>query len=73
MAMQSILSTILGVGLGPLATGIFSDLLLPTFGVESLRYAMLLISATVILPIVLLWRVYGLTTRQEAAQACRAL
>lgn len=73
MAMQTILSTLLGVGLGPLATGIFSDLLLPVFGVESLRYAMLAISATVLLPIILLWRVYGLTARKEAALACRAL
>jgi hypothetical protein len=73
MAMQTILSTLLGVGLGPLATGILSDLLLPAFGVESLRYAMLAISATVLLPIILLWRVYGLTIRPEAVPAWRAL
>jgi predicted MFS family arabinose efflux permease len=73
MAMQTLLSALLGVGLGPLATGICSDLLLPAFGVESLRYAMLAISATVLLPILLLWRVYGLTARKEATLACRAL
>ncbi|MNY28832.1 hypothetical protein D3C86_1628340 [compost metagenome] len=73
MAMQTILSTLLGVGLGPLTTGILSDLLQPAFGAESLRYALLAISATVSLPIFLLWRVYGLTVRQEAALACRTL
>lgn len=66
MAMQTILSTILGVGLGPLATGILSDLLLPAFGQESLRHALLATSATVVLPMLLLWRVYRLTVRQQA-------
>lgn len=66
MAMQTILSTILGVGLGPLATGMLSDLLLPAFGQESLRHALLATSATVVLPMLLLWRVYRLTIRQQA-------
>lgn len=66
MAMQTILSTILGVGLGPLATGMLSDLLLPAFGQESLRHALLATSATVVLPMLLLWRVYLLTVRQQA-------
>ncbi len=66
MAMQTILSTILGVGLGPLATGMLSDLLLPAFGQESLRHALLATSATVVLPMLLLWRVYRLTVRQQA-------
>lgn len=72
MAMQTILSTLLGVGLGPLATGILSDLLQPTFAAESLRYALLAIGATVLLPILLLWRVYALTARREAELACQA-
>lgn len=66
MAMQTILSTILGVGLGPLATGMLSDLLLPAFGQESLRHALLATSATLVLPMLLLWRVYRLTVRQQA-------
>lgn len=66
MAMQTILSIILGVGLGPLATGMLSDLLLPAFGQESLRHALLATSATVVLPMLLLWRVYRLTVRQQA-------
>lgn len=44
MALQTILSTLLGVGIGPLLAGLFSDALQPTFGVESLRYALMLVS-----------------------------
>ncbi|MCC6076522.1 spinster family MFS transporter [Pseudomonas sp. GCM10022188] len=61
MAMQTMLSTILGVGLGPLATGMLSDLLQPAFGAESLRYALLACSLTVLVPVLLLVRVYGLS------------
>ncbi len=35
---------IIGLGLGPQFAGILSDLLRPTFGVESLRYALLILS-----------------------------
>ena len=34
---------LIGMGLGPQAVGIVSDLLTPTFGVESLRYALMLV------------------------------
>ena len=71
MAMQTILSTILGVGLGPLATGMLSDLLLPTFGQESLRYALLASSLTVVVPVLLLLRVYGLSRGPAASLAWR--
>lgn len=36
---------IIGMGLGPLATGIISDALEPRFGDDSLRYALLIVSA----------------------------
>jgi ACR3 family arsenite efflux pump ArsB len=42
MALQTIISTLLGVGVGPLLVGLFSDLLLPVYGQESLRYALML-------------------------------
>jgi MFS family permease len=47
-AMRSLTSAVLffvlniiGLGLGPLTTGLLSDLYLPHFGEDSLRYAML--------------------------------
>lgn len=54
-ALQTVFTTLLGVGLGPLVTGLLSDLLVPHAGDESLRYAMVLVSVTVVIPIVMLW------------------
>ncbi|MGH8387991.1 MAG: spinster family MFS transporter [Pseudomonas sp.] len=56
MALQTIVSTLLGVGVGPLITGLFSDMLLPVFGRESLRYALLLVNLPVICSVLLLMR-----------------
>ncbi|MNP46384.1 hypothetical protein D3C76_1403800 [compost metagenome] len=56
MALQTIVSTLLGVGVGPLVTGLFSDMLLPHFGQESLRYALLLVNLPVICAVLLLMR-----------------
>jgi predicted MFS family arabinose efflux permease len=56
MALQTIVSTLLGIGVGPLITGLFSDMLLPLFGQESLRYALLLLSLPVIGAVLLLMR-----------------
>jgi MFS family permease len=56
MALQTIVSTLLGVGIGPLITGLFSDMLLPLFGHESLRYALLLVNLPVICSVLLLMR-----------------
>jgi len=44
------------VGIGPLITGLFSDMLLPLFGHESLRYALLLVNLPVICSVLLLMR-----------------
>ena len=38
------LSNLIGLGLGPVAVGVISDTLSPSFGQESLRYALLLFS-----------------------------
>jgi hypothetical protein len=35
---------IIGLGLGPLTVGIISDLLMPSTGAESLRWALLIVS-----------------------------
>lgn len=61
VALQTIVSTLLGVGVGPLVTGLFSDALLPFFGIESLRYALLLVSLPVLVTLYLLLRTYELT------------
>lgn len=42
MACQTVLVTLLGVGIGPLAVGAFSDLMTPLLATESLRYSLLL-------------------------------
>jgi predicted MFS family arabinose efflux permease len=44
MALVMLLSNLIGFGLGPQAVGIISDVLAPAFGIESLRYAMLIMS-----------------------------
>ncbi|OEY66291.1 spinster family MFS transporter [Marinobacter sp. X15-166B] len=55
IALQTVFTTLLGVGLGPLVTGALSDALTPYAGDESLRYALVLVSLTVLIPIGLLW------------------
>lgn len=44
---------LIGLGLGPLLVGVLSDALHPGYGVESLRYALL-----IVVPIVGVWSVY---------------
>ncbi|MFZ0155123.1 putative glucarate transporter [compost metagenome] len=56
MALQTIVSTLLGVGIGPLLTGVFSDLLVPQFAAQSLRYALVLVSLPLLGALFLLWR-----------------
>jgi hypothetical protein len=41
IAIIYLFSNLIGMGLGPLATGVLSDLLRRAFGEESLRYALL--------------------------------
>ncbi|MDU9392085.1 MFS transporter [Pseudomonas sp. zfem002] len=56
MALQTIVSTLLGIGIGPLLAGLLSDLLLPVAGQDSLRYALLLVSLPVLGAVFLLVR-----------------
>lgn len=44
MAAVMLLANLIGFGAGPQVVGILSDWLLPTFGIDSLRYAMLMLS-----------------------------
>lgn len=54
IALQTICTTLAGVGLGPLLTGILSDALSGPSGSESLRHAMLIINLSLLIPIALL-------------------
>lgn len=56
MALQTIVSTLLGIGTGPLLTGLFSDLLAPLFAEQSLRYALVLVNVPILLSVGLLAR-----------------
>jgi hypothetical protein len=49
-AILFLILNLIGMGLGPLLIGLFSDYLEPTFGAHSLRQAMLYL-----LPIVMAW------------------
>src|SRR5690606_37887289 len=44
IAVLYLFANLIGMGLGPLAAGLLSDLLAPTFGADSLRYALLILS-----------------------------
>ncbi|NBA97315.1 MFS transporter [Pseudomonas sp. R5(2019)] len=58
VALQTVFSTLCGAGLGPLVTGLLSDWLVPGFGEESLRYALALVSLSLLVPMGLLVAVY---------------
>lgn len=72
MALQTIVSTLLGVGIGPLITGLFSDMLLPQFGQESLRYALMLVNLPVIGAVLLLVRTAHHASRTAYRHAATA-
>jgi predicted MFS family arabinose efflux permease len=48
IAVLLMMSSLIGLGLGPVAVGVISDLLASSFGAESLRYALM---ATLVMPI----------------------
>ncbi|WP_434543101.1 MFS transporter [Halopseudomonas bauzanensis] len=62
VALQTICTTLAGIGLGPILTGLLSDLLLPWSGTESLRHALLLVHLSLLIPMFLLLQLY----RQQA-------
>jgi MFS family permease len=57
MATIMLLANLIGMGIGPQLVGILSDTLMPTLGVESLRYAMVLASFTAFGASWYLWKV----------------
>ncbi|MBP0047429.1 MFS transporter [Marinobacterium sp. AK62] len=66
MACQTVLVTLFGVGVGPLAVGALSDLITPMLGTESLRYSLLL-GCVSTLAAVLLLQAVARHQRQPAA------
>lgn len=56
IACQTVLVTLLGIGLGPFAVGLLSDHLSDWLGLESLRYALLFCNVTTLISVVLLIR-----------------
>ena len=68
-ALLLLILNVIGLAMGPLVTGMLSDLLTPTFGIESMRYSLLLVSS-----ICLPWAAYhyyraGTTIEADIARA----
>ena len=59
VAVTYLFANLIGMGLGPLATGALSDALRPYFGEESLRYALISLSPGYLFCAWLLWRAGG--------------
>ena len=55
-AIYYFIINLIGMGLGPLSVGILSDLFLPTYGTESLRYALFAVSSIYLIPIYFYWK-----------------
>jgi len=68
IALVYLCANLVGMGLGPVAAGAMSDALTPLFGVESLRYALLLLCPGYIWGAWHLWRA-GQTVRGDVLQA----
>lgn len=58
VAMQTICTTLAGVGFGPLFIGMVSDALAESNGIESLRYALLISNSSLVLALLLLVWLY---------------
>ena len=56
IACQTVLVTLLGIGLGPFFVGLLSDQLSNSFGLESLRYALLFCNVTTLTSVILLMK-----------------
>jgi len=57
LAIVMLFANLIGMGIGPQAVGILSDLLMPVLGDDSLRYAMLIMSLIALFAAYHFWRV----------------
>ncbi len=64
LAVVMLLANVIGMGVGPQVVGIMSDLLMPVVGSDSLRYAMLVVSAVAVWAAYHFWQV-GRTVEQD--------
>ena len=67
-AVTLLIINLIGLGIGPTMVGIFSDLLEPTYGEQSLRHALLIIALMTPIAIFCYWRA-SVALRQQAATA----
>ena len=65
-AVTLLVINLIGLGLGPLSIGLISDALRPSFGAESLRWAMVLMAALTPWAIFHYWRAGVLLKRRDA-------
>jgi hypothetical protein len=68
-AITLLVINLVGLGLGPTLIGVISDLLRPTFGEESLRWAMLSFAAATPWALYHYWRAGVLLKRKQQAAA----
>ncbi|MEM8826508.1 MAG: MFS transporter, partial [Pseudomonadota bacterium] len=66
-AITLLVINLVGLGLGPTAVGVLSDMLAPRFGNESLRYALFLMACLTPWPIWHYWRAGTLLKRRGRA------
>jgi predicted MFS family arabinose efflux permease len=71
IAFVYLVANLVGLGLGPVATGALSDALLPVFGSESLRYALLLLCPGFLWVAGHLWSAAGCVDQDLAAVELR--
>ena len=71
-AVTLLIINLIGLGLGPTAVGILSDALVPQYGEESLRYALLYVAALTPLAIFSYWRAGVHLKRQVPMKAVAA-
>lgn len=65
-ALALLTTNLIGLGLGPLAVGKLSDMLLPVYGEDSLRYSMLAVALITPAAIFMYWRAGVVMRRTEA-------
>jgi predicted MFS family arabinose efflux permease len=70
MSVVMLVANLVGFGLGPQIVGILSDRLMPVFGVDSLRYAMLCMSLVAFWVAYHFWKV-SVTVKKDLAAAAR--
>lgn len=56
ISMQTVLITLLGLGVGPMLVGVLSDLFNDLMGVESLRYALIITTSATLISVILLFK-----------------